>query len=454
MNQKQNLPGTAILRFTGIMLVGFGLLNLITQLINVGSLNMAVVGMVPIFGAGIVFGIVGSVMEAISGGYAISWAYRADRGFRLIIFGIVTLVVMLLGNLFVFIGLSQLNAPSSSPAMLIMGILWPILLIVGGAQNRKPPVPQTPQEKEDQIKKNLKIIRIMFAVAGIFILILAIISFVGGEIVSGIFSLVLIGIFAILYFIFSKRVGKNSVIEIAGIRNTDAEKILRAVVRDSGEDWSIGRYQEHRIKLTLVPEPDNPDDPNAIKVVSEYETPPGEKISRSGLIGYIPKEVAAGVKLSGPKRINAIAREGFGNFSVRINLRDISDGTNTKTLKNVEFMSGENTEVVETTDLSGGANTEAQKNAEYFEEQNAKAEKHRVKKSKKLRKTLHKKLEQDGIGSLINDESVIKEARLYRRMYGEDACISYLNGRAKELGMTDVEITEGDLDKLLGHEQD
>lgn len=60
MNQKQDLRGTAFLKWVGSLLVAFGMINFVTQLISVGSLNMAVVGTVPIFGAGIILGIVGS----------------------------------------------------------------------------------------------------------------------------------------------------------------------------------------------------------------------------------------------------------------------------------------------------------------------------------------------------------------------------------------------------------
>jgi len=58
-------------------------------------------------------------------------------------------------------------------------------------------------------------------------------------------------------------------------------------------------------------------------------------------------------------------------------------------------------------------------------------------------------LESDGLGALFENETDLINAREIRRMYGNGSCISYLNGKAKELGIQDIIISSDDLDSLL-----
>ena len=227
MMQQQNLPGMAILRFTGIMLVGFGLINLVTQLISLSSLNMAAVfQIVPILGCGVIFGISGGIWEVVSGAFALAWGNRADRGFQLIIFGIVLLAVILLGNVFTLIGLRQISAQSSSPAILVAGILWPILLIIGGVQNRKPLALQTPHERTDNLKKNmvtLGYLKVGIIIIMIFALVMAVVRFVLSDIFAGIFYLGMTGFLVFFYYINNKQI-KTHRKNISDNENQDKEK--------------------------------------------------------------------------------------------------------------------------------------------------------------------------------------------------------------------------------------
>ena len=57
---------------------------------------------------------------------------------------------------------------------------------------------------------------------------------------------------------------------------------------------------------------------------------------------------------------------------------------------------------------------------------------------------------QGGYGVLLADEKTINDVKMMRRVYGSGCCISYLKGKAKELGVYDIVITADELDCLLG----
>lgn len=110
----------------------------------------------------------------------------------------------------------------------------------------------------------------------------------------------------------------DSVVEVVGTFYTNAEQILRNIIKDNGEIWNVGGYQYHEIILTLMPEPENEYDPLAIAVYSNYPTPPRAKISRSGKIGYLPR--GTGISVSKPSEVEATIKEGFGKFFIKINI--------------------------------------------------------------------------------------------------------------------------------------
>jgi len=64
-------------------------------------------------------------------------------------------------------------------------------------------------------------------------------------------------------------------------------------------------------------------------------------------------------------------------------------------------------------------------------------------------KALRDRVEQGGMGRLIDDDATIKEARMYFRMYGKSACLSYLRRKVKEFGLPDMEITEEEMRVIL-----
>lgn len=80
-------------------------------------------------------------------------------------------------------------------------------------------------------------------------------------------------------------------VKVVGVTYTNAKQMLRNVVVDNGESWNTNTVNKHKINLYLVPEPDNEYDPNAIKVVSKYETPDRARVNRSGDVGYLPKKL-------------------------------------------------------------------------------------------------------------------------------------------------------------------
>jgi len=72
-------------------------------------------------------------------------------------------------------------------------------------------------------------------------------------------------------------------------------------------------------------------------------------------------------------------------------------------------------------------------------------------KEEEARKQVQEELEQNGLGASHFDEKTINEAKMYNKFYGKAACISYLQGRLKELGLEETEIKEEWLDNLLAN---
>ncbi|USS91993.1 hypothetical protein [Fructobacillus americanaquae] len=116
-------------------------------------------------------------------------------------------------------------------------------------------------------------------------------------------------------------VSNKGKVKVVGTTYTDADKILRNIVKDKGGLWNTGGYTEHDIFLSLVPDPDNKVDPNAIAVYSRYETPERARISRSGRIGYLPKGI--GLVLDEETIVKAEIKEGYGKFGVTVDLSEL-----------------------------------------------------------------------------------------------------------------------------------
>lgn len=111
-----------------------------------------------------------------------------------------------------------------------------------------------------------------------------------------------------------------SFVDVVGIPYHDGKKILSGIVRDMGDRWNLGGVQEHELELVLKAEPDNPHDENAIAVYADYPTPPRARFSRSGIIGYLPRETAAKIKLSDDFVVPAVVKEAGDYISIKVNL--------------------------------------------------------------------------------------------------------------------------------------
>jgi hypothetical protein len=64
------------------------------------------------------------------------------------------------------------------------------------------------------------------------------------------------------------------------------------------------------------------------------------------------------------------------------------------------------------------------------------------------KKIKQREYEEKGLDALFNDENLMNEANAMRRLYGKYAYISYIKGKAKELGFGDIDISEEDLLQL------
>lgn len=113
---------------------------------------------------------------------------------------------------------------------------------------------------------------------------------------------------------------EENIVEVVGTQYTNAYQILNNVVLDNGEGWNTNGYNYHNVKLSLVPEPENKHDPNAIAVYSEYTTPKRAKVKRSGRIGYLPRN--SGVVIKERTVVDAVIKEGFKRMYIKIDIAD------------------------------------------------------------------------------------------------------------------------------------
>lgn len=133
---------------------------------------------------------------------------------------------------------------------------------------------------------------------------------------------------------------EDNIVEVVGTYYTDAEKILRNVLKDRGDQWNLKSYQYHQLTLHLVPEPNNEYDSNAVAVYSNHVTPKNAKIKRSGKIGYLPK--GSGVILNKPTEVETIIKEGYGDFYIKIDISDYILNTKTDYVNSIKTEKGFN----------------------------------------------------------------------------------------------------------------
>ena len=73
-----------------------------------------------------------------------------------------------------------------------------------------------------------------------------------------------------------------------------------------------------------------------------------------------------------------------------------------------------------------------------------------LEKEEETKKERREKLDSSGIKALLEDEKVFTEAQTFLRCYGKNACRSYLQGKAKECGVDDIEISDEDIKDIFG----
>lgn len=149
----------------------------------------------------------------------------------------------------------------------------------------------------------------------------------------------------------------KQILEVVGTQYTDAERILRNVLKDRGETWDTYGYQYHDLELVLVPEPDNEYDPKAIAVYSNHPTPKNAKINRSGKIGYLPRN--SGVILNEPSEIGTTIKEGYGKFYIKIDVSQYLERKESVIEERESLLEAEN---INNTIIQNASSTEKEKN--------------------------------------------------------------------------------------------
>ena len=130
MENKSN----PILKITGILMIIGGAVGIIVSIIaalGVGALALLVGGAVAVLMVAVILALVGSVIELVAGIVGVKNAARPEKAGVCIVFGILTLVLSLLGNI-----LTVAGGGTFSGINLGLGVVIPILYLIGAFQNK------------------------------------------------------------------------------------------------------------------------------------------------------------------------------------------------------------------------------------------------------------------------------------------------------------------------------
>ena len=134
---EQNAKGAGFLKVTGILMIIGGIIGIIVSIIafiGVAALEAMASDEVNfgIYYVACIMALVGSALQLVAGIIGVINAKKPDKATTCIVWGAIVAVLSVLSNVIFMLSGAQFNATS-----LLVGLVVPVLFIVGGVKNRQ-----------------------------------------------------------------------------------------------------------------------------------------------------------------------------------------------------------------------------------------------------------------------------------------------------------------------------
>ena len=134
---EQNAKGAGFLKVTGILMIIGGIIGIIVSIIafiGVAALEAMASDEVNfgIYYLACIMALVGSALQLVAGIIGVINAKKPEKAMTCIVWGAIVAVLSVLSNVIFMLSGAQFNATS-----LLVGLVVPVLFIVGGVKNRQ-----------------------------------------------------------------------------------------------------------------------------------------------------------------------------------------------------------------------------------------------------------------------------------------------------------------------------
>ena len=134
---EQNAKGAGFLKVTGILMIIGGIIGIIVSIIafiGVAALEAMASDEVNfgIYYVACIMALVGSALQLVAGIIGVINAKKPEKAMTCIVWGAIVAVLSVLGNVTFMLSGAQFNVTS-----LLVGLVVPVLFIVGGVKNRQ-----------------------------------------------------------------------------------------------------------------------------------------------------------------------------------------------------------------------------------------------------------------------------------------------------------------------------
>lgn len=134
---EQNAKGAGFLKVTGILMIIGGIIGIVLSIfafVGVAALQMMASDEMNfgIYYVACIMSLVGAALQLVAGIIGVINAKKPEKAMTCIVWGAIVAVLSVLGNVIFIISGAQSSVPS-----LLVGLVLPVLFIVGGVKNRQ-----------------------------------------------------------------------------------------------------------------------------------------------------------------------------------------------------------------------------------------------------------------------------------------------------------------------------
>ena len=134
---EQNAKGAGFLKVTGILMIIGGIIGIVLSIIafiGVAALQMMASDEMNfgIYFVAVIMSLIGEVIQLVTGIIGVINAKKPEKATTCIVWGAIVAVLSVLGNVTFMLSGAQFNVTS-----LLVGLVVPVLFIVGGVKNRQ-----------------------------------------------------------------------------------------------------------------------------------------------------------------------------------------------------------------------------------------------------------------------------------------------------------------------------